>query len=189
LRDTQLPCHDTLLCQVMVEETLGLSPQRVRSLLPPSLSRPPPTMPLGNARMSSKSTRQRTQRNNGLHTQRCSGTRLMRTLVHMGDTLAETKGYGHTRRILKGAKKDQNIRQPSSDMAVGDKVLSAGDTVGPAEVGLLASVGAIRPRVTPQVLPPPLTPSRAPIPMIACSCDATSVSPVFALSILFWCAS
>jgi molybdopterin biosynthesis enzyme len=46
-------------------------------------------------------------------------------------------------------------------MAVGDKVLSAGDTVGPAEVGLLASVGAIRPRVTPQVLPPSLPPSCA----------------------------
>lgn len=157
-------CRDTLLCQVMVEETLRLSPQRVRSLLPPSLSRPPPTMPLGNARM------QRTKRTHGLHTQRCSGTRLMRTLVHMGDTLAETKGYGHTRRILKGAQKGQNIRQPSSDMAVGDKVLSAGDTVGPAEVGLLASVGAIRPQVTPQVLPPSLPPSRAPIPMMACCC-------------------
>ena len=55
-------------------------------------------------------------------------------------------------RILKAVASGQNIRQPSSDMAVGDKVLSAGDVIGPAEIGLLATVGAIHPKVTPQVV-------------------------------------
>ena len=54
--------------------------------------------------------------------------------------------------------------QPSSDMAVGDKVLSGGDLVGPAEIGLLATVGAVMPKVVPQVptpirFPPVLSPS------------------------------
>ena len=53
--------------------------------------------------------------------------------------------------ILKGASPRQNIREVSSDMSVGDKVLSAGDLVGPAEIGLLATVGAVQPLVRPQV--------------------------------------
>jgi len=80
-------------------------------------------------------------------------------------------------RILKAVKKDQNIRQPSSDMAVGEKVLSAGDMVGPAEIGLLASVGAILPRVLPQVLClrlPPLPPSLSLFPSLSLSLDLSS---------------
>ena len=55
-------------------------------------------------------------------------------------------------RVLKAAAPGQNIRQPSSDMAVGDQVLAAGNIVGPAEVGLLASVGAVAPVVCPQAV-------------------------------------
>jgi len=64
----------------------------------------------------------------------------------------ETQRVSDSRvRILKAAKPRQNIREPSSDMAVGDKVLSEGDLVGPAELGLLATVGAVEPVVRPQV--------------------------------------
>jgi molybdopterin biosynthesis enzyme len=64
----------------------------------------------------------------------------------------ETQRLSDSRvRILKGASPRQNIREVSSDMAVGDKVLSAGDLVGPAEIGLLATVGAVQPLVRPQV--------------------------------------
>jgi len=52
-----------------------------------------------------------------------------------------------------------HAEQTASDMAVGDKVLNAGDLVGPAEVGLLATVGIVRPSVLPQVLRDPLSPT------------------------------
>ncbi|MEW5308598.1 MAG: hypothetical protein WDW38_000543 [Sanguina aurantia] len=56
-------------------------------------------------------------------------------------------------RILKAAKQGQDIRAIGSDIAEGQVVLAAGETVGTAEVGLLATVGAVslsvyrRPRV------------------------------------------
>lgn len=53
-------------------------------------------------------------------------------------------------RIFKAAKSRQHIREIGSDIAVGELVLRAGDIVGPAEVGLLATVGAVQAKVRPQ---------------------------------------
>jgi len=47
-------------------------------------------------------------------------------------------------RILEGAKAGQDIRPVGCDIQAGQAVLSAGEYIGSAEVGLLASVGAVR---------------------------------------------
>ena len=46
--------------------------------------------------------------------------------------------------ILKPAKPGQDIRQMGSDIAKGQTVLSAGTTLGPSEMGLLATVGVAK---------------------------------------------
>ena len=46
--------------------------------------------------------------------------------------------------ILSSPKPGQDIRPIGSDIALGSKVLPAGIRIGPAEVGLLAAVGAIQ---------------------------------------------
>ncbi|XP_002975554.2 molybdopterin biosynthesis protein CNX1 isoform X1 [Selaginella moellendorffii] len=55
-----------------------------------------------------------------------------------------------TIRVLSGASQGQDIRPVGFDVAKGDKVLSAGDKLGPAEIGLLASVGTTKVKVFPR---------------------------------------
>ena len=45
--------------------------------------------------------------------------------------------------ILKAPKLNQDIRPVGNDIKAGEKVLSKHSVIGPAEIGLLASVGAI----------------------------------------------
>jgi molybdopterin molybdotransferase len=51
---------------------------------------------------------------------------------------------GGTARMLRSAKLGQNIRRRGEEVRAGDVVLAAGDVVGPAAVGLLASTGHAR---------------------------------------------
>eukprot|EP00283_Hemiselmis_rufescens_P022639 CAMPEP_0173464550 /NCGR_PEP_ID=MMETSP1357-20121228/70147_1 /TAXON_ID=77926 /ORGANISM="Hemiselmis rufescens, Strain PCC563" /LENGTH=404 /DNA_ID=CAMNT_0014432467 /DNA_START=28 /DNA_END=1238 /DNA_ORIENTATION=- len=53
-------------------------------------------------------------------------------------------------RISKAAQPRGMIREVGSDIEAGEGVLSRGDVVGPAEVGLLATVGAVTAMVSPQ---------------------------------------
>ncbi len=48
---------------------------------------------------------------------------------------------GETIRISSGHKQGQNVRHPGEDIALGQQVLARGKRVGPAELGLLASLG------------------------------------------------
>jgi molybdopterin molybdotransferase len=51
-----------------------------------------------------------------------------------------TDAGAETVRILKGVKRGANIRRQGEDMRAGDLVLRAGTFIGPAEIGVLASV-------------------------------------------------
>jgi molybdopterin biosynthesis enzyme len=53
-------------------------------------------------------------------------------------------------KICKSANPRQNIREIGSDISLNEVVLKAGEIVGPAEVGLLATVGAVEAKVRPQ---------------------------------------
>lgn len=51
--------------------------------------------------------------------------------------------------MLQGASKaGEDIRQPGSDIEAGQAVLQAGDLLGAAEIGLLATVGAAQVKVS-----------------------------------------
>ena len=51
--------------------------------------------------------------------------------------------------MLQGASKaGEDIRQPGSDIKAGQAVLQAGDLLGAAEIGLLATVGAAQVKVS-----------------------------------------
>lgn len=64
------------------------------------------------------------------------------------DTADATQPGGPRRvRITRAAKPGEDIRPVGSDVALGQVVLSAGDRLGPAEIGILASVGASRVKV------------------------------------------
>ncbi|GBF94452.1 molybdopterin biosynthesis, partial [Raphidocelis subcapitata] len=66
-------------------------------------------------------------------------------VIQVEDTEKIAGADGRPRvRILKAAKPGQDIRPVGSDIAAGAEVLSAGDVVGIAEVGILATVGATR---------------------------------------------
>lgn len=53
-------------------------------------------------------------------------------------------------RILKASRPGQDIRKVGSDISPGQVVLAKGETIGPAELGLLATVGLTRVHVVPQ---------------------------------------
>ena len=53
----------------------------------------------------------------------------------------ETKREDRSVLIFKAAALDENIRKSGEDVRKGDRVISMGDTLRPAEVGMLASVG------------------------------------------------
>ncbi len=53
----------------------------------------------------------------------------------------ETKKEDGSVLILKGAPPGENIRRSGEDVKAGDRVISRGDMIRPAEVGMLASVG------------------------------------------------
>jgi len=53
----------------------------------------------------------------------------------------ETKKEDGFALIFKGASPGENIRKSGEDVKEGDRVISKGDTIRPAEVGMLASVG------------------------------------------------
>jgi len=53
----------------------------------------------------------------------------------------ETKKEGNTVHILKAFPRGDNVRQAGEDVRKGDLVISRGDVIRPAEVGMLASVG------------------------------------------------
>ncbi|KAG2449667.1 hypothetical protein HYH02_005196 [Chlamydomonas schloesseri] len=76
-------------------------------------------------------------------------------VVQVEDTEKLPDGEGGQRRvrICKAAKAGQDIRPVGSDIMEGDTVLQAGERVGVAEVGILATVGAVSLRVhtTPRV--------------------------------------
>ncbi|CAM9546958.1 unnamed protein product [Heterosigma akashiwo] len=55
-----------------------------------------------------------------------------------------------TVKILKGTEAGKNIRPQGVDIAAGQLLLLAGDVVGPAEVGLLATAGVARVAVSPR---------------------------------------
>ena len=50
---------------------------------------------------------------------------------------------------LQAAQQGQDIRAVGSDIRAGDTVLAAGERIGPAEIGLLATVGATSVQVGP----------------------------------------
>ena len=52
-----------------------------------------------------------------------------------------TEGAGNEVRILQSAKPGKNVRQAGEDVKSGDLVLAAGAVLGPAEIGLVASLG------------------------------------------------
>ncbi|KAG2490454.1 hypothetical protein HYH03_011090 [Edaphochlamys debaryana] len=76
-------------------------------------------------------------------------------VIQVEDTQALPPGEGEQKRvrICKAAKPGQDIRPVGSDIMQGDTVLTKGDLVGVAEVGILATVGATQLRVfaTPKV--------------------------------------
>jgi len=53
----------------------------------------------------------------------------------------ETKKEGNTVHILKAFPRGDNVRQAGEDVRKGDLIISRGDVIRPAEVGMLASVG------------------------------------------------
>ncbi|CAI5958546.1 unnamed protein product [Closterium sp. NIES-64] len=64
-------------------------------------------------------------------------------VIQVEDTLPVDSSSGQRRvTIVKGATVGQDIRPVGSDLAAGTVVLQAGERVGPAEIGLLATVGA-----------------------------------------------
>ncbi|CAI5512785.1 unnamed protein product [Closterium sp. Naga37s-1] len=64
-------------------------------------------------------------------------------VIQVEDTLPVDCSSGQRRvTIVKGATVGQDIRTVGSDLAAGTVVLKAGERVGPAEIGLLATVGA-----------------------------------------------
>ncbi|CAI5984686.1 unnamed protein product [Closterium sp. NIES-65] len=64
-------------------------------------------------------------------------------VIQVEDTLPVDSSSGQRRvTIVKGATVGQDIRPVGSDLAAGTVVLQAGERVGPAEIGLLAMVGA-----------------------------------------------
>ncbi|PNW77779.1 hypothetical protein CHLRE_10g451400v5 [Chlamydomonas reinhardtii] len=76
-------------------------------------------------------------------------------VVQVEDTEKLPDGEGSQRRvrICKAAKAGQDIRPVGSDITEGDTVLQAGERVGVAEMGILATVGAVSLKVhaTPRV--------------------------------------
>ncbi|CAI7807013.1 unnamed protein product, partial [Closterium sp. NIES-54] len=64
-------------------------------------------------------------------------------VIQVEDTLPADSSSGQRRvTIVKGATVGQDIRPVGSDLAAGTVVLQAGERLGPAEIGLLATVGA-----------------------------------------------
>ncbi|CAI5473220.1 unnamed protein product [Closterium sp. Yama58-4] len=64
-------------------------------------------------------------------------------VIQVEDTLPVDSSSGQRRvTIVKGATVGQDIRPVGSDLAAGTVVLRAGEHLGPAEIGLLATVGA-----------------------------------------------
>ncbi len=68
-------------------------------------------------------------------------------VVMVEDT--EKVGEGRVK-ICKSSSPGQNIREIGSDISLNEIVLKAGEIVGPAEIGLLATVGAVEAKVRPQ---------------------------------------
>ena len=70
-------------------------------------------------------------------------------VVQIEDTepVAQGKGEKKRVRIVKGAVVGQDIRQIGSDIVKGATVLEAGEVVGVAEIGILATVGAVTVKV------------------------------------------
>ena len=52
-------------------------------------------------------------------------------------------------RILASVKPGADVRPVGIDVAVGDQVLASGERLGPAEIGLLATVGVTEVRALP----------------------------------------
>ncbi|CAI5474258.1 unnamed protein product [Closterium sp. Yama58-4] len=74
-------------------------------------------------------------------------------VIQVEDTLPVDPSSGQRRvTIVKGATVGQDIRPVGSDLAAGTVVLQAGEQLGPAELGLLATVGAARVHVHRQPL-------------------------------------
>lgn len=75
-------------------------------------------------------------------------------VVQVEDTEQISDGAGEVKRvrILKAVSKGHDIRPVGFDIAQGDVVLRAGDILGPAEIGLLATIGVASVKVYPRPL-------------------------------------
>jgi molybdopterin molybdotransferase len=68
------------------------------------------------------------------------------TVVMLEDSAAA--GDGHV--TLPAARAGEHVRRQGEDVALGDRVLTAGTRLGAGELGLLAALGVARPRVAPR---------------------------------------